>query len=232
MSGIQVPGSPGRLRNTFANALSKNKVDYSNPGGASALPALDPASTANYYSQLAGLYAGYQTQLAGLKQQRVGLRADFMATRADVQAQKIGGLADTENASIERGIAGSSADLQGRAGVRAGAEAAIQSAKRTRMEGVAGTRLAAQQAGIQYFMGAQGLEANKLAQQQQLLAQQLQNNLIVSGQETQMDALKAIYQSLINSGVSPRDAKAAVASAGTGHTANYNGMPANNAGQI
>ena len=231
MTGIPVPGSPGRLRNTFANALSKNKVDYSNPGGESALPALDPAQTANYYSQLAGLYSGYQNQLLGLKQQRVGLRADFMATKADVNAQKIGGLADTENAAIERGITGSSADLQARTGVRAGAEAAVQAAKRARMEGVAGTRLAAQQAGIDYFMGSQSIEAQKLAQQQQALAMQLQNNLIVSGQETTMDAMKAIYRALINNGVDPNKAKELIRSTG-GHSANYNGMPANNAGQI
>ena len=61
---------------------------------------------------------------------------------------------------------------------------------------VAGTRIAGQQAGIDYFMGVQGLEAQKLAQQQDLLAQQLQQNLIVSGQESQMDVLQQIYQSL------------------------------------
>lgn len=192
-------GEGGRMRNTFANILSKNKVDYSNPGGASALPSLDPASTANYYSQLAGLYAGYQNQLIALKQQRIGARADFQAQAAQVRAQKIGDLATTENQSIERGVVGSSADLQNRAGVRGAAAAGIQAAKRQKLETIAGTRIAAQQAGIDYFMGAQGLEAQKLAQQQQLLAQQLQQNLIVSGQESQMDVLKQIYESLSGS---------------------------------
>jgi hypothetical protein len=84
------------MRNTFANTLSKNQVKYKNPGGASALPSLDPAATANYYSQLAGLYAGYQNQLTALKQQRVGARADFQAQAAQVNAEKIGGLADAE----------------------------------------------------------------------------------------------------------------------------------------
>jgi hypothetical protein len=232
MSGIPVPGSPGRLRNTFANALSKNQVDYSNPGGADALPALSPASTANYYSQMAGLYAGYQNQLLALKQQRVGFRADFGAAKADINAQKIGGLADAENQAIERGITGSSGDLQQRTGVRAGAAAAVQAAKRTRMEGVAGTRIAAQQAGIDYFMGSTQLQGTALAEQQQALAMQLQNNLIVSGQETTMDAMKAIYRALINNGVDPNKAKELIRGSTGGHSANYNGVPANNAGQI
>ncbi len=189
-------GEGGRKRNTAANILSKYQVDYKNPGGASALPSLDPASTANYYSQLAGLYAGYQNQLIALKQQRIGARADFQAQAGQVRAQKITDLAGTENAAIERGVVGSSADLQGRADVRGAAEAGIQAAKRQKLETISGTRIAAQQAGIDYFMGVQGLEAQKLAQQQALLAQQLQQNLIISGQETQMDALKAIYESL------------------------------------
>ena len=189
-------GEGGRMRNTFANVLSKNKVDYQNPGGASALPSLDPASTANYYSQLAGLYAGYQNQLIALKQQRIGARADFQMAKAQVNAQKIGDLASVENQAVERGVLGSSADLQQRGAVRGAAEAGIQAAKQERMMTVAGTRIAGQQAGIDYFMGVQGLEAQKLAQQQDLLAQQLQQNLIVSGQESQMDVLQQIYQSL------------------------------------
>jgi hypothetical protein len=193
-------GEGNRMRNTLANTLSKNTIDYTNPGGASALPSLDPASTANYYSQLSGLYAGYQNQLLALKQQRIGARADFSAQAAQVRAQKVGDLASVENQSIERGISGSSADLQQRAGVEGAAAAGIQAAKRQRGETVSGTHIAGQQAGIDYFMGAQGLEAQKLAQQQQLLSDQLERNLIVSGQETTMDALKGIFESLSAAG--------------------------------
>lgn len=190
----------GSKKNTFANILSKSQIDYTNPGGMSALPPLDPASTANYYSQLAGLYAGYQNQLQGLKLQRIGAKADFRDAAAGIRAQKIGDLASVENQQIERGLLGSSADLQQRTGVRAGAAAAIQTAKREKLMTIAGTRLEGQAAGINYFMGVQGLEAQKLAQQQTLLAQQLQQNLIVSGQESSMDVLQAIYESLTGGG--------------------------------
>jgi hypothetical protein len=195
--GPQLPGlgkEGGRKRNTFANLLSKNQVDYQNPGGKSALPSLDPASTANYYQQLAGLYAGYQNQRAAFKLQRVGFRAGFQEAKAGIRAEKLAGLAGTENAAIERGIAGSSADLQGRADVRGAAAAAKVSAKNQMLQGVAGTRIGEQGAAIEYFMGAAGLEANKLAQQQQMLAQQLEQNTIISGQESQMDIIKQMYE--------------------------------------
>jgi hypothetical protein len=195
------------MRNTFANTLSNHKVDYKNPGGAEALPALDPATTANYYSQLAGLYSQYQTTLIGLKQQRVGLRAGFSEQKAGIRSEMLSGLAGAENAAIERGVTGSSADLQARADVRAGAAGATASAKRQMLEGVAATRLAAQQAGISYFQGSADLEAQKLAQQQATLAQQLQNNLIVSGQESQMDALRAMYEAIANSTTGGRGGK-------------------------
>jgi len=187
---------PNSKKNSMGNLLSKYTIDYTNPGGASALPSLDPAQTANYYRQLAGLYAGYQNQLLQLKQERIGAKADFRDAAAQIRAQKIGDLATVENQAIERGVLGSSADLQGRSAVRGAAEAGIQQARRTKLETIAATRLAGQAAGIDYFMGMQGLEAQKLAQQQQLLASQLQQNLIVSGQETQMDIMAAIYKSL------------------------------------
>lgn len=203
MTGPALP-SPGhdggRMRNTFANVLSKNQVNYQNPGGAQALPSLDPASTANYYSQLAGLYAGYQNQLVALKQQRVGARAGFKAERAAIQAEKLTGLADAENAAIERGMLGGTADLQARTGVRAQAASAVAGAKSAMLQEVAQTRIGAQQAGIDYFMQSQGLEAQKLAQQQALLSDQLMQNLIISGQETQMDAMKGIYEALAGIG--------------------------------
>lgn len=191
------PGGQGnRKRNTFANTLSKNQVDYTNPGGASALPQLSPASTANYYSQLAGLYAGYQNQLAMFKQQRIGAKAAFGQAKAAAQAGKIEGLAGVENAAIESNMLGGTADLQRRTGVRAAAAGEIAGARSTMLQERAASRLSAQQAGTDYFMGVQGLEAQKLAEQQQLLSDQLERNLIISGQETQMDAMKGIYAAL------------------------------------
>ncbi len=196
-SGPKGPGDGNRKRNTFNNILSKYSGNGpQNTGGAKALPSLGPAQTANYYNQLGGLYAGYQNQVEQLKLQRVGIKSGYRSAVAQVRAQKLTDLAASENASIDRGVQGSSASLQEQAGVRGAAAAGIATAQDQKLQALGGTRLAQQQAGTDYFMAAQGLEANKLAQQQELLAQQLQQNSIISGQETQMDALKAIYQAL------------------------------------
>lgn len=200
-TGPRVPGQnkpDGRMRNTFANTISKNTIDYSNPGGASALPSLDPAQTANYYNQLGALYSGYQNQLVGLKQQRLGARADFRTALSQIRGEKVAGLAATESDAIERGVTGSSSDLVGRTGVEGAAQAARQMAASQRDRVVQQTHLEREQAGIDYFQNVQALEADKLAAQQALLAQQLEQNLIISGQETTMDALKAIYEAFAN----------------------------------
>ncbi len=195
--GMQGQGTTGgRMRNTAANLYSKNTIDYNNPGGAAALPATTPEQTANYYGQLGTLYSQYQNQLTSLKQQRVGIRAGVQQAVAGIQAQKISGLADQENAATESGLLGSSADLTHRAGVRAGAAQQIQATKQTALQGIAQTRLDAQTAALGYNQGVQGLQAQQLAQQQQALAMQLQNNLIVSGQEQQSDIMKQIYEAL------------------------------------
>lgn len=195
--GMQGQGhTGGRMRNTAANLYSKNTIDYQNPGGLAALPATTPEQTANYYSQLGGLYAQYQATLTGYKQQRLQARGAFQQKRAGIKSEMISGLASAENDAADRGVLGSSADLQGRVAVRADAAAQKQTAKGEFLQTAATTRLGAQQAGIDYFMGQQGLQAQQLAQQQQALAYQLQNNLIVSGQEQQADVLAQIYAAL------------------------------------
>jgi hypothetical protein len=100
------------------------------------------------------------------------------------------------NTALDRGIVGSTVDASARAGVDADVAGARAGARSEALQALAQNRLSVSQAGVDYFMGAQTLEAQKLAQQQEALAQQLQANMIISGQESQMDALKAIYKAL------------------------------------
>ena len=194
-------GNPGPMAprppvNTAVNKGTKQNV-YTNPGGAAALPSLDPAQTQNYYSQLQTLYGQYENTIAGLRAQRVGLHSGFVQAKAGIRSQLISGLAGAENSAIERGMTGGTADLQARSDVRGQASAAQATAKNDMLQQLAQNRIGEQGAALQFYQGKTGLEAQSLAQQQQLLAQQLQNNLIVSGQESQMDALKQMYQSFM-----------------------------------
>lgn len=152
--------------------------------GAAALPAMTPAQTAAYYDQLSGLYQTYQNQLMDLRQQRVGLRTAFKTQRTDIRGEMIGGLADAQNAGIERGTLGGSAQAQGEIGIRAEAEQARSAAKNEMLQGLAYNRIAQTQAATDYFAGGAALRAQQLAQQQEQLATALQNNTMISDSES------------------------------------------------
>jgi hypothetical protein len=188
------PREGNRKRNTFANLLSKYQTTYQNPDGMAALPSLSPGQTANYYEQLGGLAAKMQLTQASLRAQRVGIRAGFRGSRADIRLQKKRGIADVQAGALDRGMTGSSIHAQGEIDVRAQARSEIASAKQQMFQALAQNRIEEQGAGLEFFMGAAGLESQALAQKQEQLAQQLQQNLIISGQETQMDALRAMYE--------------------------------------
>lgn len=207
MAGPQLPGlgkTGGRLRNTLANLQSHNKTVVGGPNGptsaAHAAPQLSPGETAAYYAQMQGLYQQYELQRAQLKQQRVGLRAGLREQVAGIRAEKVAALSGVENEAIERGVLGSSAELANRAGVRGEAAGAIAGAKRDMRMGLAESRLGDQQAAIGLYQGLSQLEAEKAARQQDLLAQQLQNNLIISGQESTMDILRRMYRAQMGGG--------------------------------
>lgn len=191
---VNGPEAGNRNRNTFANLLSKYQVGGSNPGGAAALPALSPADTAAYFGQVAAIEAGLRNQMAALRAERVGIRAGFRTERAGIKQQVIGGIVGISGESQERGILGSSAELEQRIGVRAAGAGAIAQSRNEMLQGLAANRLAGQQAQLGAFQASSQLAAQALAARQTQLAAQLQQNLIISGQESTMDILKALYQ--------------------------------------
>lgn len=199
-SGPRLPGlDGGRKRNTAANIYSKYETDYSPKGGAQVLPALSPSATASYYSQLGGLHAQYSATLADLRSQRVGLRTNFASARAEAKAGVISGLAGVQNEADDRGVGGSSASSQAEIGVRAQGAADVANARNVLTQGFSQLASQKQQAGVALYQGVAGLQADALASQEEAAAQALQNNLIISGEETQMDALKAFYNGVQNS---------------------------------
>lgn len=175
-------GDGNRMRNTQQNKLSKN------PGGAKALPAMSPAQNAAHYAQMQALFAQYQNQLMQLKQERVGLRTGFRQARTDIRGELIGGLSDVQNSNIERGTYGGSAGYQQEIGVRAEADQARAAAKTEMLQGLAYNQIAKQGAATDYQMGLAQLQAEKLAQQQEMLAAQLERNAIISGFESLANA--------------------------------------------
>jgi hypothetical protein len=78
--------------------------------------------------------------------------------------------------------------------VRAEASSALQAAKTGLIQSLQQNRLQQQQTGLDYAMGVGALNSQALAGQQSALQDQLAQNLIVSGQESQMDILKTMYE--------------------------------------
>lgn len=184
-------GDGNRMRNTQQNKLSKAGA------GAKGLPPLSPQQNAAYFEQLQAMYAGYQNQLMALRQERVGLRQGFRQARTDIRGELIGNLSGIQNENIERGTYGGSAGYQQEIGARAEAEQARTAAKQEMLQGLAYNRIAVNTAATDYAMQAAALQTQKLAQQQEALAAQLEQNAIVSGLEQQGDALTSALRQMI-----------------------------------
>jgi hypothetical protein len=199
-SPVQAPAADNsHQRNNYTNQRTHQDVTigYENPGGMAALPPLDAASTANYYAQLGNYYALYENERATLRAQRVGAKAEAKVALADVKAQLVPSLASAENAQIDRGTLGGSADMQERIGLK-GAAASDRAAIRGQLHAdIAASRLAEQQAALVLYQNQTGLEAEKLAQQQTMLADQLERNAIISGAESMADAQRAAYEAIM-----------------------------------
>jgi len=171
--------APGRKRNTMNNMSSKQNIPLIKPEGISGgnLPTLDPAATANYYGQLQTLQSQLYNTLAGLRQQRVGLRGDAKVMRQDLRQQGIGQMSESVNASLERGMLGSSSDLSSRAGIKADVVSGVTDVNRQLYDQLAENRLEGSAASLQYEQGVQGVESQAIAQRMTLQQQEEQNQL-------------------------------------------------------
>jgi hypothetical protein len=183
-------GGENRKRNTSTNLASKQSFPGTSAKGISGggLPTLDPSATANYYSQLQTLQTQLSTQLAALRQQRVGFRGESQVARADIRAQGVAAMSENVNASLERGMLGSSSDLAGRASVRAAVSSGITDVNRQLFQQLADSRIAAQQSALGYEQGVQQVESAAIAQRMQLAAQQQQNQLQIQLAQMQAEA--------------------------------------------
>lgn len=186
-------GSSGRKRNT-ANNNNYNQMAQgalsdamANIGGGN-LPALDPAAVANYYAQLQTLQSTLTNTLAGLKAQRKGYRGEAMAQKADVRSQGRDAIVEGINASLERGMLGSSADTEGRVEGVAAIQTGVTDVNRQLYDALAQNRIQGSAAVLGFEQGAQGLAGQAIGQRMELQAQELQNALAIQAANMQARA--------------------------------------------
>lgn len=186
-------GSPGRKRNTATNTYSKSdfmgglsQASSSISGGG--LPTLDPAAIANYYAQLDTLQASLTNQLAGLRSQRVGLRGEASAQKSDVRQQGQAALTEGINSALERGMLGSTSDVEGRIGTRAATQTGVADVNRQLYDALAQNRIEASGAVLTAQQGAQQIASTAIAQRMQLQAEERANALQIQIANMQAEA--------------------------------------------
>jgi hypothetical protein len=179
------------MRNTLRNKASKQNV---NPLNQITLPALSPDQTANYYQQLSGMTQQHMLDLAQLRQQRVGLRADARNQEVAIHAQGVQDVTAAQQGAAQAGIQGSSIEYNNMSAATANMYQQRQAVKDKLLSDLAANQLQRQQSALTLYNSQTALASQSLAQQQQLLASQLQNNNIVSGRESNFNALNAFYR--------------------------------------
>lgn len=167
-------GNSNRRRRTLRNNASKE-------GGLGFIPPLGPQATFGYSSQLAQLRGDYLTKLAELTQTAKGFRSQFRLDRSNIIAARRAGLGDAANSALERGMLGSSVDVEGRSGVKADAAAALASAKAARDAGIQAAKQNKLLASNLFHSGVLATLADKRAAQAQAAAQSFQSDEFDTG---------------------------------------------------
>ncbi|HEX9899738.1 MAG TPA: hypothetical protein VGC81_10955 [Candidatus Methylomirabilis sp.] len=170
----------GRKRNTMNNKMSKQGLgDLGSAVSGGDLPLLDPSAVASYYGQLQTLQSQLSTQLAGLRQQRVGFKGEARVARSDIRQQGQEALSGVVGSAIERGVLGSSAELEQRAETRAATSSGLADVNRQLYDALAESRLQAEQARLGFTQGTQQLAAGAIASRMQMAAQEKQNQISI-----------------------------------------------------
>lgn len=202
-----------RNRNTLVNNASRG---YQAPASSGAvISAGDQMAAARYQ---------YLSQLAALQAARGGLRQDFITGRADARAAMPGQLAGIEQDATERGVLGSSAELQNRAGVVADTRSQIAALQAAKAQGILGLQ--------SQKLGAQGEYYSSLASIQNSLAQDQWANSISAYSNDSFDAVQQNYQDIIRRLRARKRGDTTTTRAGAGDTTRtpYNGPAGNDRG--
>lgn len=136
------------------------------------VPSLPPDSAVAYNQQLQQLYLQRQDALQALREQRKEIRAAYETARAGVLRERTLGLQDVINQSLDRGILGSSVDLERRAGVTAETAQRLAEAINARNQALLANLAQAMAARREFAMGLANIAASRAAEQALINAQQ------------------------------------------------------------
>lgn len=164
-----------RNRETLIN--QRSKYTYGTPGPA---PLLSPSATFGYATQVAGLQQNLAAAMALKRQQIQAARAAATLQRQQAVAQEISNMAGNVNSALDRGIVGSSIDLQARADTKTELGAARAAIVGERSQAVGAAKLGGMQAVGQYYLGLGQVQADKANARAELALQAYQNDQLLA----------------------------------------------------
>lgn len=175
-----------RANNTLAHNASKTSLTPpSGAGGAVPPPPVSPDSAAAYAGQMSALQLQLAQRLAAGRAQRGILQGQFRMDKAGIRADEIAGLSAAEGDAADRGVLGSSADLQQRIGVQSQAAAGVNQAIQSKVQGILGIKLDRIAATNDYYTGVFDIAARKAAEQANAANQAFLQDLVMRlGDET------------------------------------------------
>lgn len=140
-----------------------NNVNYRKLTRAYMNTAVDPGSIASLNDQAANLYGGYRDSLSLLKLDRQRLKTAFRAQRGDIRTQRREDVQSAIGAANDRGVLGSSSDVDARASIQANAASQVVMARDAKTQGIQSNLAQAMQARRDFFAGMAGLAAQRAA---------------------------------------------------------------------
>lgn len=147
----------------------RDKERYKN----ATVPAMPVESAVAYNRQLQELLGMKRDALQALAQQRAEIRAGYQTARTGIMRERTLGLQDVINQALERGILGSSAELERRIDVTAETGQRLAEALSARNQALLANMAQAMAARRNFAMGLANIAASRAAEQAMLNAQAL-----------------------------------------------------------
>lgn len=199
-TGSGTSGKMGQYKGTRSkNTVIHNASKYASPtflGSNPTAPLLSPTAMHGFATQMAGLQTQYAGALALKRNQIANARAQFQLDRQAAFSQAKGEMAGSVNSALDRGIVGSSADMNNRSAVLASLAANRAAALGTKAQTIGAARANAIGALGSFYLGMGQVQAQKgIAQSELAIEQYKADQLSLLNQnyaDYQKDILKAL----------------------------------------
>jgi hypothetical protein len=191
------PGS-NQTGTRATNTLRNNKARYVN-----GMPALGPAAVAGLSSQMQGLTTNLAGAMALQKASIGAAKGTFTLAQQQARAAELQGVQSAQADALDRGMLGSSQDLENRAGAVAGFAGAKNANIAARAQAIEQAKYAGNQAIGEYYTGVGQVQADAASKQAELAIAAYQNNTDSNYSNTLKHILRTLRRNGAPTGPNP-----------------------------